>query len=49
MSLNWVETEAKTTGYIKHPLVRVLEWLDTAIHWLEELGKKLAKLLRKRF
>lgn len=48
VSSNWVETEAKTTGYIKHPLVRVLEWLDTAIHWLEELGKKLAKLLRKR-
>ncbi|MGK7940087.1 MAG: hypothetical protein AB4062_08050 [Crocosphaera sp.] len=48
VSSNWVETEAKSTGYIKHPLVRILEWLDTAIHWLEELGKKLAKLFFKK-
>ncbi|MDJ0509640.1 MAG: hypothetical protein QNJ64_10355 [Crocosphaera sp.] len=47
-SSNWLETEAKTTGYIKHPLVRILEWLDTAIHWLEKLARKLAKLLKKR-
>ncbi|MGK7957488.1 MAG: hypothetical protein AB4063_19870 [Crocosphaera sp.] len=47
-SSNWLETEAKTTGYVKHPLVRVLEWLDSAIHWLEKLVNNLTKLLRKR-
>ncbi len=44
----WIDTEVKTTGYVKHPLVRVLEWLDSAIHWLEKLVNKLSKLLRKK-
>ena len=48
ISSHYIETEAKTTGYIKHPLVRVLEWLDSAIHWLENLVNKLSKLLRKK-
>ncbi len=48
ISSNCIETEAKTTGYIKHPLVRILEWLDSAIHWLENLVNKLSKLLRKK-
>ncbi|WP_107671169.1 hypothetical protein [Cyanothece sp. BG0011] len=47
-SSNWVETEAKSSGYIKHPLVKVLEWLDSAIHWLETLVNKLTQLLRKK-
>ncbi len=48
ISSHCIETEAKTTGYIKHPLVRILEWLDSAIHWLENLVNKLSKLLRKK-
>ncbi len=44
----WVDTEAKSSGYIKHPLVRVLEWLDSAIHWLEKLVNRLTKFLQKR-
>jgi hypothetical protein len=33
---DWVETEATPVGYIKHPLERVLQWLDRAMLWLEE-------------
>ena len=47
-SSHWIDTEVKTTGYVKHPLVRLLEWLDYAIHWLEKLVDKLSKLLRKK-
>ncbi|MEM8779783.1 MAG: hypothetical protein AAGF26_13095 [Cyanobacteria bacterium P01_G01_bin.49] len=46
---DWIETEAKSTGYVKHPLERVLEWLDFAVHWLEEWSAKLWRWLRKRF
>ncbi|ACB52874.1 conserved hypothetical protein [Crocosphaera subtropica ATCC 51142] len=45
---HWVDTEAKSSGYVKHPLVRVLEWLDSAIHWLEEIVNNLSRFLRKR-
>ncbi|MEB3311233.1 MAG: hypothetical protein VKJ02_13475 [Snowella sp.] len=38
---DWIETEAKPIGYIKHPLERILEWLDVGILWLEENLKKL--------
>lgn len=47
-SLHWVDTQVKSNGYIKHPLVRVLEWLDLAIHWLEKSLNKLTTFLRKR-
>lgn len=33
----WIETEAKTVGYVKHPLERVLGWLDRAILWVEDV------------
>lgn len=46
---DWIETEAKPTGYVKHPLERVLNWLDLAIHWVEEWGTKLWQWVRKRF
>ena len=44
---NWIETEAKSTGYVKHPLESILGWLDMLISWLEKLGNKLWKSLRK--
>ena len=34
---DWIETQATPTGYVKHPLEQLLEWLDTAMLWLEEL------------
>lgn len=49
VSSDWIETQAKSTGYVKHPLVYILEWLDRLIHWLEEWGVKFYKFVRKKF
>lgn len=40
---SWIETEATVVGYVKHPLERVLEWLDRGMLWLED---RLALLWR---
>ncbi len=42
---DWVETDATAVGYVKHPLEILLEWLDRAILWLEELALKIWKQL----
>jgi hypothetical protein len=34
---NWIETQATVVGYVKHPLERLLEWVDRALLWLERL------------
>nr|MCU0536337.1 hypothetical protein [Hydrococcus sp. Prado102] len=46
---DWIETNATPVGYVKHPLVRVLEWLDRVILWLEDILVKFWRWLRKRF
>ena len=33
----WVETNAKPAGYVKHPLEQILDWLDRGMLWLEDL------------
>ncbi len=33
---NCVQTEATAVGYVKHPLERVLEWVDRVLYWVEE-------------
>jgi hypothetical protein len=33
---DWIETKATSTGYEKHPLEQLLEWLDYVMLWLEE-------------
>ena len=33
----WIETDATTIGYVKHPLEQLLEWLDCIMLWLEEV------------
>jgi hypothetical protein len=38
---DWVETQATPVGYIKHPLERILGWLDRAMLWLEETAIKI--------
>jgi len=38
---DWIETQATPTGYIKHPLEQILEWLDRAMFWIEELFVKV--------
>lgn len=36
-AFDWVETEATSVGYVKHPLEQILEWLDDIMLWLENL------------
>jgi hypothetical protein len=33
---DWIEIKATSTGYEKHPLEQLLEWLDYVMLWLEE-------------
>ncbi len=45
---DWVETEATPIGYVKHPLERILEWLDWIVLWLEELVANIWRWARKK-
>lgn len=45
---DWIETPATPSGYVKHPLEQLLEWLDSAMLWLEELVAKMWHTLRGR-
>ena len=40
-AFDWVEADVTASGYIKHPLEKILEWLDSFILWLEQLWEKL--------
>jgi hypothetical protein len=42
----WIETEAEHMGYIKHPLERLLGWLDSCINWIESKIIAIWKTLR---
>ena len=33
---DWIETQATSVGYVKHPLEILLGWLDKAILWVEQ-------------
>ncbi|MFB2923259.1 hypothetical protein [Aerosakkonema funiforme] len=46
---DWIEIKAKPAGYVKHPLEQILEWLDLAMLWLEELIVKGFQLAHKLF
>ncbi|MEW6498680.1 MAG: hypothetical protein AB1589_40205, partial [Cyanobacteriota bacterium] len=45
---DWIETQATPTGYVKHPLERVLQWLDLAMLRLEELAVNVWQWLWRR-
>jgi hypothetical protein len=45
---DWIETQATPNGYVKHPLEQLLEWLDTAMLYLEELVVKIWRWVRRR-
>ncbi len=32
---SWIETEATPAGYVRHPLERLMGWLDGGLSWLE--------------
>ncbi|MEH1866491.1 MAG: hypothetical protein V7K69_16005 [Nostoc sp.] len=44
---DWIETKATSTGYEKHPLEQILEWVDYAMLWLEEKFVKIFQSLRQ--
>ncbi|MEH2348381.1 MAG: hypothetical protein V7K55_10310 [Nostoc sp.] len=44
---DWIETKATSTGYEKHPLEQILEWVDYAMLWLEERFVKVFQSLRQ--
>jgi len=46
-SENWIETPSQTVGYVKHPLERLLNWLDRWMVRLEEISAKLWQRLQK--
>jgi hypothetical protein len=38
---DWIEAKVTTTGYVKHPLEKILEAIDHAMLWLEEFALKV--------
>ncbi|WP_138502414.1 hypothetical protein [Nostoc sp. PA-18-2419] len=44
---DWIEIKATVTGYEKHPLEKILEWLDYVMLWLEELFVKIFQSLQR--
>jgi hypothetical protein len=44
---DWIETNATTMGYVKHPLEQLLAWLDLAMLWLEDVLVKFWHWLQK--
>ncbi|HEY9852151.1 MAG TPA: hypothetical protein V6D28_21940 [Leptolyngbyaceae cyanobacterium] len=46
---DWIEIQAKPVGYVKHPLEQILEWLDLAMLWLEELLLKVWQQFKQLF
>ncbi|MBN3910735.1 MAG: hypothetical protein HWQ35_30620 [Nostoc sp. NMS1] len=44
---DWIEIKATSTGYEKHPLEQLLEWVDYAMLWLEERFVKIFQSLRQ--
>ncbi len=44
----WIEIEATFVGYEKHPLERLLEWLDRGMLWFEDWLMKLWNWLQQR-
>jgi hypothetical protein len=46
---DWIETEAIATGYVKHPLEQILEWLDVGMLLLEEVTIKAWQWMRQLF
>ncbi len=44
---DWIETQATSAGYEKHPLEQILEWLDRLLLNLEELFVRIFKSLQQ--
>jgi hypothetical protein len=48
---NWIETEATPKGYVKHPLQKLLEWLDRIMlsveNWFERIYLQIKRWFKK--
>lgn len=44
---DWIEIKATSTGYEKHPLEQLLEWVDYVMLWLEERFVKIFQSFRQ--
>jgi hypothetical protein len=44
---NWIEAEASSKGYVKHPLQKVLEWLDKIALSIEKLLERIYLKVKK--
>jgi molybdopterin converting factor small subunit len=47
-AFEWLETEATSIGYVKHPLEQILEWLDGIMVWLENVVVAIWEWLYRR-
>ena len=45
---DWIETAATPSGYVKHPLEKILAWLDRGLLWLEERALGIWKWFAKQ-
>jgi hypothetical protein len=45
---DWIETQATLSGYVKHPLEVVLEWVDRILLWIEKLAAYLWNWIQKK-
>jgi len=45
--LDSIETPATSVGYVKHPLEKILSWLDRLMLWLEEIILLIWRWLRR--
>jgi len=46
---DWIETNATSMGYVKHPLEQLLGWLDRAMLWLEQVLIKVWRWVKNSF
>lgn len=46
---DWIETNATSMGYVKHPLEQLLGWLDRAMLWFERFLIKVWRWVKNSF
>ncbi len=46
---DWIETDSKAVGYVKHPLEQLLQALDRSLLWIEDILVKTWQTLRTFF
>ncbi|NET55055.1 MAG: hypothetical protein F6K47_02285 [Symploca sp. SIO2E6] len=47
-AVDWIDTDASSTGYVKHPLEQILDWVDSTMLKFEEFALKIWRWLWQR-